>query len=161
MKRIISLLSLLFIICLSSCGSQQNSIKTITIDESEYEFSQEVFDYVAKNEKKVEKDNSTDEVTLDIEARGTVIVFKYQHKEKVNSPELKEQMEKDLNNATLNCITGFEMMQKEEPCLSSLLHEYYDANGELITSRAFKSYDYYKWVYISTYLLNIDIIAFI
>lgn len=145
MKRKYALLFLIiFTLCLTACGGQQNTIKTITIDESEYEFSQDVYDYVAENEKKVEKDNSTDEVTLDVEARGTVIVFKYQHSKKVNSPELKEQMEKDLNNATLNCITGFEMMQKEEPALTSLLHEYYDSNGELITSRAFKSYDYYK-----------------
>ena len=102
-----------------------------------------VKDYVDANRDAVLETYKSDQYKIQLEAKGTSVVYKYFYSdidnlsdEQINemSSAFKSQFESmnDVMDATL------ELMKKEEPAVSSIIYEFYTTSGKLIYSCEFK-----------------------
>lgn len=112
-------------------------------DVSDEQAVKAVKDYIDANRDVVLEMNKSDQYKLQLEAKGTSVVYKYFYSDvdNLSNEELdefasafKSQFDSlnDVMDATL------ELMKKEEPAVSSIIYEFYTTSGKLIYSCEFK-----------------------
>lgn len=102
-----------------------------------------VKDYVDANRDAVLEMYKNDEHKIQIESKGTSVVYKYFYSDIDNLSD--EQINELANNFksqfdSLNDVmdSTLELMKKEEPAISSIIYEFYTISGKLIYSCEFK-----------------------
>jgi len=102
-----------------------------------------VKDYVDANRDAVLETYKSDQYKIQIEAKGTSVVYKYFYSDIDNLSD--EQINELANNFksqfdSLNDVmdSTLELMKKEEPAVSSIIYEFYTISGKLIYSCEFK-----------------------
>ena len=104
-----------------------------------------VAEYVRKNKELAESSaNEAAEgmMTCEVEARGTAFVYKYTYTSlNLSTPEefanAKATFKEQFASASESLEYAFNLIKQEEPNVSAIIYEYFDADGDLIISESF------------------------
>ena len=95
--------------------------------------------YVDRVAAEVESSMQNDQMAVVIETEGTSVVYKFSYKDpKYTGPEMEKALEDAIDANASTFETSLEQMKAEEPAVSAIVIEYYDASGDLLASRTFR-----------------------
>lgn len=98
--------------------------------------------YVQANEKEVESTSSNSDIKCEMIADGTNIVYKYTLKtiteyKSEHEEDVEARFEDVLMNQEYDIYEALVDMQSEEPAISAIVFEYYDANGNKLFEKTY------------------------
>lgn len=94
--------------------------------------------YVAQYKSEVEA-MSNDQMMMSLQARGTSVVYLYAYTTIYDAtPEMKEVMIQSMESQASTLASALAGMKTECPAITSLIYEYYTADGDLILSYEYK-----------------------
>lgn len=80
-----------------------------------------------------------DQMALEVEAEGTSVVYRFSYKDpQYTGPEMEKALEDGIDSAASTFEDSLELMKAEEPAVSAIVIEYYDANGDILAERTFR-----------------------
>ncbi len=95
--------------------------------------------YVEKSAAEAEQSLENDMMEIELDSKGTAVVYRYTYKDPQYTGDImKDALENALASASESFDASLELMKSEEPAVSSIIVEYYDASGELIISKTFR-----------------------
>lgn len=96
-----------------------------------------VAEYVSANRDEAVASGSNEYGETDIKAEGTVVVFMYTYKDIDETPDgMKEALDEALDSDEAE--QTLENIKSEESAVTGIRFEYYESDGDLITSKEFK-----------------------
>ncbi len=116
------------------------------VSSSSSEAEEAVAEYVRKNKAQIESasnEASSGVMTCKVVARGTAMVYQFAYTEvycstDAEKSQMKTALEESLNSMGDAVDSALELIKKEEPNVSSIVYEYYEAGGDLIISKEYK-----------------------
>ncbi len=146
MKKLLALLlTLVFALSLVACGtpaSNDNDDDSTSSASSVVDsVNQDIVDLISTQQSTIDsiKDQYAGTLDFAMEARGNSLVYKYSYLSDLGDLSLlKTSLDSSLESGAETFESSLKTMQLAVPGMESLIIEYYDMNGTLITSREYK-----------------------
>lgn len=131
MKNIgIFLLTVILVFSIAACGEKPVE---------EPETSPEVLAFVEMISDAAAEQGTNDILSCKLTAKGNSVVYQYTYK---NIPEFSEEqkakLDEGLAEAEEMALEAFKLLKAEVPEVGSLIYEYYETDGDFITSKEYK-----------------------
>ena len=144
MKKLLALLlTLVFALSLVACGAPASNDDDATSSTASVvdSVNQDIVNFISTQQETIDsiEESYAGVLGLELEARGNSLVYKYNYLSDLGDISLvKTSLDSSLESSAETFASSLTTMQLAVPGMESLIIEYYDMNGTLITSREYK-----------------------